>query len=329
MTTASEPPSKSLSTGGCSSTSRPTHCTHWPPPPWPTPPCSASPYPQPHTYTPGGIEGGRLLHTALLSDFGRIDIVIASDRFRSTARSHRHRNRRRSRGHRRDCSRRLRRHREHLSARGSGAAVAWTTTPELSRLRAAHLPQSRHTPPAGHSSEAISPARSHRGNRRKTYIHLADGDRVDMASFDSDGSLLRLSAKHAASETDALYIIMASLKADCFNPLDDELLLCGNARRPQSLTPLLRRYIRNVMPMIFPSAALRAGDRTKRTIPSCNSTSMRIIRGKYGGGDSTCLQTLPHDPQPISRGKTYSMCSRTWSTSTTATPSTSSPGTAP
>lgn len=195
----------------------------------------------------------------LLSDFGRIDIVIASDRFAvlpaaidtETA----------------DAAAEIAAIAAGGSdatvnispARGSGAAVAWTTTPEL----LAFVQRTFRNPGIHHPLAILGSyfsSRSHRGNRRKTYIHLADGDRVDMASFDSDGSLLRLSAKHAASETDALYIIMASLKADCFNPLDDELLLCGNARRRQSLTPLLRRYIRNVMPMIFPSAALRAGD---------------------------------------------------------------------
>lgn len=97
------------------------------------------------------------------------------------------------------------------------------------------------------------------GNCGKTFVHFNGMESIDIVAFGADGRLLTLVTRQAATDNDALYFILATLGANRFAVETDELLLCGDRRRRESLSPTLRRYVRSVLPVIFPSAAYRAG----------------------------------------------------------------------
>ena len=96
------------------------------------------------------------------------------------------------------------------------------------------------------------------GNSAKLFAHI-DGGYLDIVIFSPDGKLAAAVTHTIETDTDALYFIMACAKDAGMDPHTDEILLCGDPDRRLSLMPLLSRYAANVMPIIFPSAALRAG----------------------------------------------------------------------
>lgn len=98
-------------------------------------------------------------------------------------------------------------------------------------------------------------------NRAKVFVHITDGTprRVDIAAYDAGGRLAMATSKQWESDTDVLYYALACAKVAGFDAENDEMLLCGDRALRHAVTPLLSRYVRHVMPMIFPSAALRAG----------------------------------------------------------------------
>ena len=100
------------------------------------------------------------------------------------------------------------------------------------------------------------------GNSGKVYAHF-DGNgplrHVDIIAFGPDGQLAAAVSHPAPSDNDALYYIMAAVRYAGLDAHTDEILLCGDASSREAVMPLLRRYAACVMPVIFPSAALRAG----------------------------------------------------------------------
>lgn len=98
-------------------------------------------------------------------------------------------------------------------------------------------------------------------NRAKVFVHIGDGTprRVDIAAYDAGGRLAMATSKQWETDTDVLYYALASARIAGFDVENDEMLLCGDGALRHAVTPLLSRYVRHVMPMIFPSAALRAG----------------------------------------------------------------------
>ncbi len=96
------------------------------------------------------------------------------------------------------------------------------------------------------------------GNSAKLFAHI-DGRYLDIVAFSPDGRLMAAVTHTIETDTDALYFIMACARDAGMDPLNDEILLCGDPDRRLSLMPLLSRYAARVMPIIFPSAALRAG----------------------------------------------------------------------
>lgn len=98
-------------------------------------------------------------------------------------------------------------------------------------------------------------------NRARVFAYLTDASprRIDLAAFDAGGHLVMATTKTWTTDTDALYYILACARLAGFDVATDELLLCGDSALRMSVTPLLSRYMRHVMPLIFPSAALRAG----------------------------------------------------------------------
>lgn len=58
---------------------------------------------------------------------------------------------------------------------------------------------------------------------------------------------------------DAVYFAMAAWRACGLNQLNDELLLMGERETCAELTPVLREYVKSVMPAEFPAEAMRLG----------------------------------------------------------------------
>lgn len=97
------------------------------------------------------------------------------------------------------------------------------------------------------------------GNSGKLYAHLrpAPDSGVDIIAFDHT---LRICCSHrVAGVADASYYILAGMQTAGLDFATDEILLCGDAALRIAAMPVLRRYVRSVMPVIFPSVAFRAG----------------------------------------------------------------------
>ncbi|MCH5222160.1 MAG: DUF3822 family protein [Muribaculaceae bacterium] len=100
------------------------------------------------------------------------------------------------------------------------------------------------------------------GNRAKLYTHLhksGENMQVDIVATDSSGRLMLAVTYGVSTIDDILYYVLASARQSGFNLAQDEILLCGNSGMRDVLMPRLRRYATFVMPLIFPSAALRNG----------------------------------------------------------------------
>lgn len=113
-------------------------------------------------------------------------------------------------------------------------------------------------------------ARNSGGNSAKLYAHLTGGTvpAVDLMAFGRDGRLLLCTGKPSPDIADAAYWIMAAAREAGIDPAADSIYLCGDTAQRLALTPRLARFAANVLPFIFPSAALRGGhDAIKAPFP--------------------------------------------------------------
>lgn len=143
---------------------------------------------------------------------------------------------------------------------GADVKIVWT----LEAGRANFLARTFRNPAVHHH---LAPLARHfgrktsMGNTGKTFVHMHSGATaaVDIVAYGSDSRLLLMTSKEVYADADALYFILAVLRNIGLNPAADEVLLCGDAVRREALMPVLRTYVASVMPLIFPSAAYRAG----------------------------------------------------------------------
>lgn len=96
------------------------------------------------------------------------------------------------------------------------------------------------------------------GNHSKIYGHLWRNS-VDIIAFDETGNLRLATTKTVATPQDAAFFLLSTAEQCKFHQDTDEIILCGDASMRESIMPLLRRYFNYVLPMIFPSAAFKAG----------------------------------------------------------------------
>ncbi|MDE5595087.1 MAG: DUF3822 family protein [Muribaculaceae bacterium] len=89
-------------------------------------------------------------------------------------------------------------------------------------------------------------------NKIKLYVHFAGDSHVDLIAFSAAGVMMANSFD-CPERADSLYFIMAAVKDMGFDPLDDELVICGNHARCEQLTETLRRYLNSVMPLLLPA----------------------------------------------------------------------------
>ncbi len=104
-------------------------------------------------------------------------------------------------------------------------------------------------------------AKAVRGNTGKVFVHFHGHNprRADIAAFGADGRLLMLTTKPCRSEADAAYFVLATIDSTGLSRTDDEVQICGDAAARDAILPILRRYVRFAVPLIFPSEAFRMG----------------------------------------------------------------------
>lgn len=92
--------------------------------------------------------------------------------------------------------------------------------------------------------------------RGKTLVNI-HGSRLDIITL-GDNAPMALSTHHIEAPMDAVYYILAS-RSKLSLPATDEIMIAGDRTVRAAITPVLRRYVRYVMPAIFPSVMLHAG----------------------------------------------------------------------
>lgn len=98
--------------------------------------------------------------------------------------------------------------------------------------------------------------------RGKMIANLRQG-RCDVVIL-GDSAPLVMNSYPVHDPMDAVYYIMACREGFGLSPTD-ELILAGDPASRGAVTPVLRRFIRYVMPAIFPSTMFRAGRAALRT----------------------------------------------------------------
>lgn len=94
------------------------------------------------------------------------------------------------------------------------------------------------------------------GGRGKTLVNF-DGDRMDMVVLGA-GAPLALNTYRFRDPMDAVYYILAVRKE--LDLADSEEIMIGGDRAVRAaVTPVLRRFVRYVMPAIFPTVMFQAG----------------------------------------------------------------------
>lgn len=101
-----------------------------------------------------------------------------------------------------------------------------------------------------------------RGNSRRMYANLRQGA-LDLLAFDNGRMLLANTFKFSHIN-DTVYYILATQQSLGIDPANNEIMLAGDTVLREELTPVLRKYIGYVLPVIFPSSMFRAGKDSMR-----------------------------------------------------------------
>lgn len=136
----------------------------------------------------------------------------------------------------------------------AGAGLLWS----MDALKANFLDRTFRHPAMRHSLSVLANyfgSASMGGNATRTFVYFHADIGVDILTFDTGGRMLNMVSKRAATDADALYNVMAALAQVPFDMQRDRLLVCGDRRRLRSLSPLLRRYVRTVLPVIYSQGA--------------------------------------------------------------------------
>lgn len=90
----------------------------------------------------------------------------------------------------------------------------------------------------------------------KTLVNIT-GSRLDVVTLGDEAPLM-LNSFRFVEPMDAVYYILASRSKLGLRDTD-EIMIAGDRTVRAAISPVLRRYVRYVMPAIFPSAMFRAG----------------------------------------------------------------------
>jgi len=91
----------------------------------------------------------------------------------------------------------------------------------------------------------------------RMFLHLCEG-RMDLAIY-RGGSLLCANTYPLSDAQDAAYFALNAWRAHGLDQLTDELQLLGDADLRAAMTPVLREYVKFVMPAVYPAAAMQLG----------------------------------------------------------------------
>ena len=89
------------------------------------------------------------------------------------------------------------------------------------------------------------------------FVNMNPG-RMDLAIY-RDGALVCANSYPFADIHDAAYLAMTAWRTHGMDQLADELQLMGDGESSAAITPLLREYVKQVMPAVYPAAAMRLG----------------------------------------------------------------------
>lgn len=100
-------------------------------------------------------------------------------------------------------------------------------------------------------------ASSRLGCSGKLYACLSR-NQIDVIAYTRSGLQMAVTTSVSSIE-DALYYILAALHSCGMSHSEVEIILCGDNEMRAQLTPMLRKFVGYVMPLVFPSAMFRAG----------------------------------------------------------------------
>ncbi len=99
--------------------------------------------------------------------------------------------------------------------------------------------------------------KSRLGNTGKMYAYMR-GDHMDVMAFGKE-SLLLANTFSYRDPMDAVYYILSCRKMLNLDANSDEMFLAGDNATREAITPILRKYLEYVLPVIFPSSMFKAG----------------------------------------------------------------------
>ena len=214
------------------------------------------------------LEDAVYSHPFLLSDFGRVDCVVCTERFTllpseiasdtdTIEAACRLAGLTAADSPDEECNAAL--HADTPSV--AGACVTWAIDENIDRFiaRTFRNPSLRHhlTPMLQYFG-----AKTAAGNTSKAYVHLSKGsrqNRADIMLFRSDGRPASVSSLTFDNMEDVTYHVLAAARDAGMDTAGDQFMLCGDSTLRENLTQSLRRFATYVMPVIFPSALFRAG----------------------------------------------------------------------
>ena len=91
----------------------------------------------------------------------------------------------------------------------------------------------------------------------RMFLNLHDGS-MDMVVYDR-GDLLVANSYAFTNVDDAVFFALHAWQSLGLNQQDDEIQITGRRDQRDDIAERLRRYVRYVMPAIYPAAALRLG----------------------------------------------------------------------
>lgn len=139
---------------------------------------------------------------------------------------------------------------------GAGATLAFAAPRRL----VGFMKRTFGTPRISHRLSPLCRYYAHRtrfGNVARMHIHL-HGDACDIVTVACD-TIITANTFAISAVSDAVYFALAVARSVDFDPEADRVLVSGDPAPREELMAVLRRNVRFVMPLIFPSDMLRIG----------------------------------------------------------------------
>ena len=102
----------------------------------------------------------------------------------------------------------------------------------------------------------------HGASVARMFLHLS-GETMDIAIY-RDGAMLCANTYPYTNAQDAAYFALGAWRANGLDQLADELLLAGDGDLRAAVTPVLREFVKHVMPAVYPAAAMQLGRNAMR-----------------------------------------------------------------